>query len=272
MPDERSHGNWVIDPETMITLRLKKGREALFRGEPAVALVEAEELLDEHQGQPDALTLVGEAALAMRDAPLARTALEQALDASPTASRRELLAIARFECVDWKGALEVVRAALEEDPSLARAWYYQGLLLERTGDAEGAVRSFDRAHDLAPDQWPLPRNFSEAAWEDGLARGRKLLPGPIRGFYAKVPIRWERFPSEAEIRAAFPPLSPLSYALFEGEPPTDGDPWTEGPKSVRLFRGNLRHGARSVEDLSRKLADALLQEAAAWLGAGIDEP
>ncbi len=273
MPDERSHGLWVIDPETMISMRLKKGRDALARGEPSMALVEAEELLDEHPGHTDALSLSGEAALALRNAPLARVTLEQVLEVRPdSAAVHDLLAVARFECVDWPATLASAKAAIAADPSLARAWYYQGLALERTGDAEGALRCFERAETLDGERWPLPRNFSEAAWEDGLNRGRRLLPGPIRGFYAKVPIRWERFPSETEIQANFPPLSPLSYALFEGEPPADGDPWTESPISVRLFRGNLRHGARSVDDLGKRLADALLQEAAAWLGIMAEEP
>lgn len=267
MPDERSHQPWVIDPDTMLAMRLKKGREALARGEASMALVEAEELLDERPDHADALVLSGEAALVLRDAALARATLEQALHLKPAdAVVLDLLTVARFECADWTGTLEAARAALAKDARLSRPWYYQGLTLERSGDGAEALRCFERAHAMDADAWPLPRNFSDAAWEDGLARGRKLLPGPIRGFYAKVPIIWEKFPDDKEIREAVPPLSPLSYALFEGQPPLDGDPWTEGPKSIRLFRGNLRHGAATVEDLGKRLADALLQEAAAWLG------
>lgn len=272
MPDERSHGPWVIDPDTMIHLRLRKGREALSRGEPELALVEGEELLEDHPGQVDALQLVGDAALSMHDAPLARATFEQLLERQPDRPHAlEGLAVALFECVEFRPALEQARAAIEREPGLARCWYYQGLLLERLADQEGANRCFDRAHALSPEAWPLPRNYSDHAWEEALAQGRRLLPGPIRGFYAKVPLRWERFPAEAELRAPFPPLSPLSYALFEGTPPLQGDPWTEGPKSVRLYRGNLRHGARKVEDLARRIAESLLQEAAAWLGVAGDE-
>lgn len=273
MPDERSHQPWVIDPDTMLAMRLKKGREALSRGEPSMALVEAEELLDERPDHPEALLLSGEAALILRDAALARATLDHVLRLKPDSARvLDLLAVARFECADWPGALEAARAALVGDPGLARPWYYQGLTLERTGDPAEALRCFERAHAMDNESWPLPRNFSDSAWEEGLARGRRLLPGPIRGFYAKVPVIWEKFPDDRELREASPPLSPLSYALFEGEPPLDGDPWTEGPKSIRLFRGNLRHGASTVEELGKRLADALLQEAAAWLGILGDEP
>jgi len=267
MPDERSHGPWVIDPDIMIGMRLKKGRESLGVGDAATALLEAEELLDEHPGHVEALQLAGEASLKLRDAPHARATFEQLITRGPgSAFVHEALGVARFECADFDAALASLKAALEASPNMARACYYQGLILERTGDAEGALRCFDRAFAIAPEDWPVPRNYSDAAWDEALTQGRKLLPGPIRSFYAKVPIRWQRFPDASELRASFPPLSPLSYALFEGQPPVDGDPWTDGPSSVRLYRGNLRHGAKRVEDLARRIAEALLNEAAAWLG------
>lgn len=272
MPDERSHRPWSVDPDTMISLRLKKAREALLRGEAEAALIEAEELLEEHPGHADALFLVGDAAQTMRDSGMARLAFEQYLERRPaTASALEGLAVARFECVEFQAALEAARASVEVEPGRARAWYYHGLLLERLGDQEGATRCFDRANALEPAGHPQPRTWSDAAWEEALEKGRKLLPGPIRAFYAQVPVRWERFPAEAELLDHSPPLSPMSYALFEGEPPIEGDPWTEPPRSVRLYRGNLRHGARKLEDLARRIADALLHEAAAWLGVQEDE-
>lgn len=273
MSDERELRPWAVDPDTVINLRLKKAQAALDRGDADLALVEAEELLEEAPEHVNALLVVGRAALAMHDAGTARTAFEQVLERKPDAiDAHEGLAVARFEGVDFQGALESARAAVTADPSRSRSWYYQGLALERTGQPEDALRCFERAYVLQPSEHPLPRNFSEAAWEEALVQGRKVLPGPIRSFFAKVSFRWERFPDVEELKERHPPLSPFSFALYEGLPPEQGDPWTEVPKCVRLYRGNLRHGVRTTEDLAGRISEALMHEAAAWLGVLEPEP
>ena len=267
MSDERELRPWAVDPDTVILLRLKKAQSALDRGDADLALVEAEELLEEAPAHADALLVVGRAALALHDAGMARAAFEQVIDQrAADVDALEGLAVARFESVDFPGSLESARAAVAADPKRGRAWYYQGLALERVGPSDEAVRCFERAHTLEPAEHPLPRNFSETAWEDALAQGRKALPGPIRAFFSKVAFRWERFPDQAELTERHPPLSPFSYALYEGTPPERGDPWTELPRCVRLFRGNLRHGTRTTDELAERIAEALMHEAAAWLG------
>lgn len=265
--DEHTLAPWVIDADTVISLRLKQAREALASGNASLALVEAEELLSELPDQAEALFMSGEAALLMRDAAMAESAFERFLDLSPQhAAAMEGLAVARFEQVNFPGAEEAANAAVALDGRRARAWHYLGLVRERLGDPDGAMEAFDQALRLAPKTYLPPRSFSDVAWEDALARGRKNLPGPIRAFYARVPVIWESFPAAADLLSQHPPLSPLSYALYEGTPTTDGDPWTETPRAVRLYRGNLRHGADLVEDLAQRIGDALLQEAAAWIG------
>lgn len=267
MSDEPGSRPWSVDPDTLLLLRLQKGEQALKVGEPELALIEAEELLDEQPENSAALMLAGESSLALRDAGLARIAFEQVLGLDPRDGRAlEGLAVARFELVDFAGALEAARQATTLEPSRARAWYYEGLVLERGQDEVGAARCFERSSRLAPDTYPQPRVFSAAAWDEALAQGRRLLPGPIRSFYARIPVRWEDFPDAEELLDSSPPLSPFSYALYVGMPSEGGDPWTEPPEALRLFRGNLRHGVHRTDELARRIADALLHEAAAWLG------
>ena len=273
MSDEREHRPWAVDPDMVITLRLKKAQAALDRGDADLAFVEAEELLEEAPEHVEALLVSGRAALAMHDAGTARAAFEQVLERRPgSIEAHEGLAVARFEAVDFQGALESARTTVADDPNRSRAWYYQGLALERLDQPDEALQCFERAYALDPADHPLPRNFSDAAWEEALAHGRKVLPGPIRAFFGKVTFRWERFPDVAELKQRHPPLSPFSFALYEGVPPEQGDPWTEVPRSVRLYRGNLRHGVRTTEDLANRVSDALMHEAAAWLGVLEPEP
>lgn len=267
MSDEHVNRPWAVDPETLLSLRLQKGEAALRNGEPELALTEAEELLDDRPGSAQALLLSGEAGLALRDAGLARLAFEAVLEFEPRNVRAlEGLAVARFELVDFAGALQAARDATAVDPTCARAWFYEGLVLERGEDHAGAQRCFERAAAQAADRFPRPRVFSPAAWDEALAQGRRLLPGPIRAFYARIPIQWEEFPDADELLESVPPLSPFSYALYVGMPSEGGDPWTEPPEALRLFRGNLRHGVHRTDELARRIADALLHEAAAWLG------
>lgn len=270
MSDEPTSRPWAIDLGTMAQLRLKKAEEALRLGDAEMALVEAEELLDDVPDHAAALAVVGEAALIIHDAALAARAFEQLLAQRPDdALGLEGLAVARFELVEYDQALEAARKARTRDPDLGRAWYYEGLVLERRGEGVSSSRCFEKAYQVDPVRYPLPRNFSDAAWEEALTTAKKGLPGPIRAFYANVPVRWEKFPDATDLTSHTPPLSPFSYALYEGAPPVEGDPWTQGPKAIRLFRGNLRQGVKRKEELERRIADALLREAAAWLG--VDE-
>ncbi len=215
---------------------------------------------------------MAEAASAMGDAWTARIAygeLKAVLPEDPGPIRG--LMVAEFECLDYQRTFDSSRELAKKDPSSAEAWYFQGLACERLGRAADAKRCIAKAARLAPDVYPPDATVPPATWKKAMERARSLMPGPFRAFLKSVAIEWRDLPSDDDLLESEPNTSPFVDALYQGDPPREGDPWTEPPAAVRLFRGNLRRPApRDDEELARRIAGALLREAADWLG--VPEP
>ncbi|MDP6935548.1 MAG: tetratricopeptide repeat protein, partial [Myxococcota bacterium] len=176
--NESDSMSWSIDPELLAGLRLDEAKRALTEGNLERALLEAEELLGEHPNHTEALYIVGEAALSLRNAALAREAFTQYLAlAEPMPLALLGLAIARFELLDFSGSLESLSDALATNPEMAEAWYTRALILERTDQEEASVEAFAQAHALAPEHCPPPPPYPEPDWEQQLSAAHSLLPG-----------------------------------------------------------------------------------------------
>jgi predicted Zn-dependent protease with MMP-like domain len=269
--DEAVPGAWSIDPATLLKLRLDKAENALSRGGFDMALVEAEELLDEHPAHARALQVSAQAALGMGDALTALASLTRYMELhTPDATTLVTVSAARFECVDYPGALAAGGQASTLDSSLAEAWYYQGLAAERMDHPDEARSHFTRAAELSSDRLPVPRAYADLRWEDILSKALDSLPDPVRTFLSTVPIRWDDFPAAEDLVGHYPPLSPFTDALYRGEPDPNADPWSQRPDHMHLFRANLARAVEHEEDIPEQLARALLHETAHWLGEEAD--
>lgn len=269
--DEAGVGPWMVDPETLTLLRLDKAVRALDEDDPDLALVEAEELLASHPAHPEALGVVGRAALQMGDAALARAALER-LGASgdSDAVTALLLSQARFGTADLEGAVVSARAATDAQPDMAAAWFQQALALERLGRAGPAALAWQRAAALDGERFGLPDQVDELVWTACLETALAALPEAVRPFYARVPVVWARFPDVADLRAEAPPLSPLLDAMYHGTPPMDAeDRLAQLPDHVTLFRGNLVLPSGEPTALAQRIHAALVHEAHDWLGLAL---
>lgn len=265
--------SWQVDGEVILALRLASIERALQRKEPAEALVEAEELLDDHPMHPMGLFYAGQAALQLGAAHTARAAFLRCSARRPMdPALLAPLARAHFECGDLDQALEAADAALQQAQDLASAWYVRGLVLERRGDEAGASQSFTHAETLSPSRYPGPISLSEQRWDRALKQAIRVLPTPIQAFYVQVPVQWQRFPSAEDLCTQTPSLSPMTGALYLGKPPSaDQDPWQCLPAAVRLYRGNLRHNAPPGSSLVERISQSLLNEALLWTGAPHEE-
>jgi tetratricopeptide (TPR) repeat protein len=266
-------GGWQIDPEALLELRLSHIQEALDRRQFAQALGEIEELLDEHPDHQIGLFLAGQAALGQGDAVGALAAFQRCAQTSPRDPTIQLgLAMAAFESADYSTALKAAQLSCELAPDAAQAWYYQGLVLERTEQTPLAEAAFQQAHLLSPEEAPLPLVLSEEEWGRALKEALRCLPSPLQAFYLQVPIRWAEFPNLDHLVAEFPPLSPLSGALYVGPlPAEDEDPWQHLPAEVLLYRGNLCHPTPLGTTLVERISSALLHEALSWTGAAEED-
>jgi len=266
--DEAGVGPWVVDPDTLAMLRLEKAVRALDADAPDLALVEAEELLQAHPGHPDGLGIVGRAALQLGDAAMARAALEQLCGDEPSDPVQALLlSQARFGSADLEGAVSAARLATSLRPDLAAAWFQQALALDRLGQPGAAALAWQRANALDPEGFRLPVPVPDDIWSACLEAAIGALPSELQLFYEHVPVRWASYPSEAELHAESPPLSPLVDAMYTGSPPVDPDErQRELPAAVLLFRGNLALPDPEPAALVHRIHAALIHEAGDWLG------
>lgn len=265
--DQRSQTTWSVDPEALVSLRLEQARAALRRGEVDQAIVEAEELLDEHPDHSDALFLVGDGSLELQDAATAHAAFSRYLQLVPDDPvALSGFAVSAFELTLLEDSLAAAERAVMHDPALAEAWYFRGLCLERMADMPLAQHCFSRAHALDGATYPLIHSISDREWDEALHQALELLPTDLRRWYVAVPLRTLHYPDVTELRASHPPLPPTASALYEGPAPEpELDPWEVRPRSVRLYRGNLQRTATFEGDLTLRIAQALRHEALDWL-------
>ncbi len=230
------------------------------------ALIEAEELLDENPSHPRGLAIVAHAALGMGDILTALAALNRFVEVHPPDARiLQSLAAARFEAVDYAGALVAAEQAAGLEPSVGAAWHYQGLALERLGKFTEAAERFTRANQCDPIAFPIGVDWKGVDWERHLEDVLAELPEPLQVFYEDVPIRWDVFPAVEDLLENYPPLSPFTDAMYRGEQDPEMDPWEVRPKYVTLFKANLARPSTVPAELRQRMMEALVHEALHWL-------
>ena len=259
-------GSWTVDPSTLVSLRLSEAERAVQDGALDRALIEAEELLDENPAHPRGLAIVAHAALGMGDILTALAALNRFVELHPPDARiLQSLAAARFEAVDYAGALAAAEQATSLDPSVSAAWHYQGLALERLGKATEAAERFALAHEKDPNAFPISMTWDTVNWEELLKESLTQLPHPLQEFYESVPIRWGVFPAVEDLLENYPPLSPFTDAMYRGEQDPEADPWEVRPKHVTLFKANLARPSVTSGEIQQRITEALIHEALHWL-------
>jgi tetratricopeptide (TPR) repeat protein len=261
------------DAATVTAMRLAEARAALEDGDPQTAIVEAEELLDVDPENLDALFLVGDASLELGDALGARAAYERYLELCPDdPGALSGLAVACFDLTDLDGSLTAARQAVTLEPQLAEAWHQLGLICELRGETKEARLHQRRAAELEPDTFPEAAPVPQSAWSQALKTALASLPKRLRGWYALVPMELLPLPDLDELRQTSPPISPSVLALCQGAPPDDpSTAWDRPPSALRFFQKNLEREATFSGDLVATLRDALLREAAEWLGLSRDD-
>jgi predicted Zn-dependent protease with MMP-like domain/Flp pilus assembly protein TadD len=179
-----------------------------------------------------------------------------------------------FELCRFDEARDQLEQAVAEEPELADAHFYLGLIDERRGDQRGAARRFRKARRLEPDLYPRPVEMSGKDFEDALEAALASLPAKIRRYLGNVAITIEEIPLTDDLVAADPPLSPQSLGLFRGSPLAQKgltDPWAHFPNSIVLYKRNLERFASSREELIEQIDITLRHEVGHFLGLDDDE-
>lgn len=210
-------------------------------------------------GRPDeALLRFDEALLALPD--------------SPDVMRER--GITLFELLRLDEARRQLHAAEKLAPRDAWIQNALGLVAERAGDLEEAERRFARARKLDASAFPRPVTLSPEEFDRVLEDAMAALPEPVRRWLANVAVTVEEIPTDHDLLASSPPLSPQSLGMFRGAPlgqKGSMDPWSHFPSSIVLYQRNLERAVRTREELVREIGVTLVHEVGHFLGLDEDQ-
>lgn len=181
---------------------------------------------------------------------------------------------ALYELCRFAEARRTLQRAEKRDAEEPWTQHYLGLVAERQGQAEEARRRFARARKLAPEEFPKGVALSQAAFDEAVEAALGSLPEAVRRYLSNVAITVEDIPSDEDLLASDPPLSPAILGLFRGAPwgqKASMDPWSHFPSSIVLFQKNLERFARSRADLVEQIGVTLIHEVGHFLGLDEDE-
>ena len=206
-------------------------------------------------------------AMAANDLGLAEQALsfaEGVLSVSPTDPEAAWeRALALFELCRFEEAQAAFEARLADEEQAAHAHQHLGLLLERKGRPEDAEAHFAAARARQPQDFPPPPVVPPERFAALLDAAVASLPEDMKRDLQGVPVTAEDIPSDADLLANDPPLSPTILGIFRGPPL--GEPCVpEAPgqpcRSISLYRLNLRRAVTTPEELAEQVRTTLLHE------------
>jgi tetratricopeptide (TPR) repeat protein len=144
----RSHQSSVRDHWAAVA----RGRDALRRGRPDLALQAVNAVRDEAPGSGEAMTIAGSALLRLGQYSGARLAFERALKLQPNQFDAAIaLAELNFGLGNGSRGIEVLQMAARLRPREFRVWLTMGKVLHDLGDIPKAIQAYEKALGLNPD-------------------------------------------------------------------------------------------------------------------------
>ena len=199
----------------------------------------------------------------------ALTRLNMALKLDPRSTEAGLeRATALFEL----GRFDAARAAFARatgGPDPAWAHHYLGLIAERQGDGREAARHFGSARSLAPDEFPAPVTLSEAEFDGAVEAAVARLPDNVKRYLDNATVSVEPLPSDDDLGASKPPLSPSILGVFRGTPVGERSVTSAAdhfPASIVLYQKNLERFARTRDELIEQIGITVMHEVGHLLG------
>jgi len=244
-------------------------------GHPEEALAMAEQALKADPGSAELHSLAGWALWDLGDPEGAGHAYEKALEIEPD-SPDLLIALAetRMALLDFDGSESLANRALGEEAS-PEAYELLSRLAEWRGDERKADELMRAAHDMEPEDFPLPYRVTEnefmACADEALAR----LPDRfIAAMKEDLTLMIEPLPPREILEEDDPPLDPGILGLYTGVPlPQREARRMSGalPDRVYLFQKNIERMAGDHEALVREIIITLYHEIGHFLGMSEEE-
>ena len=261
----------LLSAADCLVTRLGEDREAVedglrlcARGRKAAQRADDVEMLFEF------LVLEGIGHNQLGEAEQALVVLDQALAHAPRSVDARLeRAIALFELCRFEDARAAFEVVLRDAPDEPYAHHHLGLLAERRSDEREAKRRFERAQRLAPDDFPPPVTLSDEAFDDAVEAAVAQLPGNVKKYLDNVTIAVEEIPSDEDLTAEKPPLSPNILGVFRGTPVGERSVTSSAdhfPAAIVLYQRNLERFARTREELVEQIGITLMHEVGHLIG------
>jgi predicted Zn-dependent protease with MMP-like domain len=246
---------------------------ALDEGDIDAALRLAGQAKREFPGDPDVRVAYAHALWDAEDLRGARAAYQEAMRLAPQSSEiRGYLAWSHLALAEFAEAETAARQAneLEENPDALAVLSH---LAERGGKIDEADRLARRAHDLEPDDFPVPYRVSEAEFRNVVAESLDALPDEFRkALDGQVAILVQPVPTLELLEEEDPPLDPQLLGLYVGTPlPEREASTTKLPDVIYLFQRNLEHECSDRQELLEEIATTVYHEVGHYFGFDDDE-
>lgn len=239
----------MLDARARVAMTLQAGRQALLAENSAVAMMVAEEILDEAPDDVEALELLVEAAARCGHAPLAVEAVRQL--AARGVDRPALEAVVLLAAVRLEPALDAAERALGRDAADARAWAVRGQTLELLGRVEEADAALARARALDPRRYPDPVDVAD--WDNLVYEALSELDPDVRDVARGIALDLRPIPDRdwlVDSTAPYPPIPPSTHGGPDGE-------------RLLLFTRNLCRGAAHLDEVAERIRTVLEDEVTA---------
>ena len=144
--------------------------------------------------------------------------------------------------------------------------YILGVVWTQRGEVERADRSFQRASELAPDDFETPFRLAPEAFDRAVEEALGLLPEEFAKYLENVEVGVEEVPTQELLQSG---SSFDDLGLYIGASIQWGD--SDFPDRILLFQRNLENISPDRETLVEEIRDTVLHEVGHHMGLEEDE-
>jgi tetratricopeptide (TPR) repeat protein len=233
--------------------------------------------------------LEGQALIDLGRAAEALRRLDASLAAAPSVASAEYeRGVALFELCRFDEAHRMFEKVLADDSDHAHALYHLGLIEERQGHEKEAARYLAEATAEDSKSFPATPEVSQADFAARVKRAVDALDADMRRDLQGIPVEAADIPSQEDLTAEKPPLSPTILGLFrglpldwnareplptqsgrpskkgraedEGAPPPRYAPSDVPDRAIVLYRRNILRTVHDDKELEQAITRTLLHE------------
>lgn len=251
--------------------RLLDLAEAALEGQdPETALELADQAAALEPDNAGALILGAEALRDLQEPELAEQRFRHTIKLYPDHSTAWAgLGILLFDQFVFDHARHCFARAIRADNTNPSAYWGRALLREFDNDLEGARRDYRRANANGGDTWPVPIPLGDEDLVALLEAAAAHLHPEVASYLTQVSVLIQELPDESTCYEYDPPAPPgelLGHFVAGRGSIADGEPWSNLPPALVLYRRNLERAAHDVSSLVHDLCSSLLRDVGDYLG------